>query len=220
MEERLKNQTWILDSFYLTTPIAVIGVWGIWSTTVMALAMMWFQNVTLIDDDTIEIHNTASQWYWLHQIGKTKVEAMAEQVKLYYWLDYIANVSRDIWDQNAEVILSCVDDMDVRKRIVDWSKDNQLIIEWRMSWQLYEVRHLRSNFWNKKLYEINDWFPQSEAEPIPCTEKSISYNTLAVWSCMANVLKKLLSKQECPSTIGWDLVNFQYITNVDNSDFE
>lgn len=63
-------------------PITIIGVGATGSRIAMALVELGFSDIRFIDFDHVEEHNLANQAYLHHHIGKQKVEALADLIKL------------------------------------------------------------------------------------------------------------------------------------------
>jgi len=76
--KRHKRQLGIVSPAQLQSPIVVIGAGGIGSWAVLALAKMGCPNITVIDFDTVEDHNVATQFYKESQIKMFKVDALEE----------------------------------------------------------------------------------------------------------------------------------------------
>ena len=190
---RLKNQTSILREDAQPN-IFVIGVGWVGSMTSLVLAKMWLKNITIIDWDEVEDHNVASQFYKESQLNKSKVESLAENILEFTWVEVKAIYGR--WDKDtkidADIVILAVDDMDVRKDVVDYYKDSleTIVIETRMWW----VEYMIQTFYPMADYYawLATWFPQSEADPVICTEKAICFNTAIIagkiWELVSNII--------------------------------
>ena len=77
-----KNQSAIFNPLGVWDKKIVI-IWAGWvgSTSAYYIAQMWCNNITIIDYDEVELHNTASQFYKQSDIGKMKVEALKENIR-------------------------------------------------------------------------------------------------------------------------------------------
>ena len=87
-------------------------------------------STTLWDSDSIESHNIPNQAFGLDMVGRNKAEAMAGIVERDTGLKY---KHRGHWDGEplGSVVFSCVDSMEIRKKILD-SMETGLFIETRM----------------------------------------------------------------------------------------
>jgi len=90
--------------------------------------MMGFSDLTVIDFDTIELHNITSQCYKASQIGMTKVDALAQVCKEFSEIDIKPVNSSDLY-RPTPIIISCVDNMDLRLQLIDMCQSDQIVIE-------------------------------------------------------------------------------------------
>jgi hypothetical protein len=107
---------------------------------------------------------------------------------------------------DGDIIAVCVDNMDVRKAIWDHYKDRGvgLFLEGRMSAQVWRVYGIDpKNEDARRLYETN-LYPQSEAAPERCGEKSIIYTVLSVGSEMLAQIKRHLMAEHRPTEVIYD----------------
>ena len=102
------------------TNINVIGVGGIGSPTVLAIAKMGIRNITIFDDDTVEPHNLPNQFYTIKDLGEQKVYALSDAVNAYTGFTITTHNEKYV-DQPVEgIVISGVDSMETRKAI--WEK--------------------------------------------------------------------------------------------------
>ena len=188
-----KNQLGLFDpaSDIANKKIVIIGAGGVWSTTAYYLTQMWCNNVTMVDFDEVEIHNTASQFYSQEDIDKPKVDAMKENLLKFNGVDITAINDKYNSQQieDAHLVICAVDDMNVRKQVVEdaYEMDIEHVIEARMSWENFML------FSFSPLIDIDRWmkywYPPEEAEPEVCTMKSISYNTWMIGSFITKLTR-------------------------------
>lgn len=208
-------------------PILVVGVGGIGSMTVFALAKMGCSNITVVDFDIVEEHNVGSQFFNPSQIGKTKVSALAENVLMFTGVEIqqkmgvikkdglhmmelasgkIKKSKKVQLIESYEVIIMAVDSMDIRKEIWPALKDKfQLLIDGRMGGQVFNIY----TFYN---FEQSDypksWPPQEEIVQEVCTEKAICFNTFAIAANIAATVKKYHNSEEILRCLDGCLCNF------------
>lgn len=108
----------------------IIGCGSVGSTVAENLARLGITKFTLYDFDVVEPHNIANQMFVNDDIGKEKVDAVAEIIT-----SINPDAKKDIRIQrkgytnqvlNGYVFL-CVDNIDTRREIVEASKDNRSI---------------------------------------------------------------------------------------------
>jgi tRNA A37 threonylcarbamoyladenosine dehydratase len=107
------------------TSFVIVGVGGIGSWVVKALVGMGATDITVIDDDVVEIHNVGAQNYDLVDIGKPKV--IATQEAMMRFRGVYVNAIRARIDHPQEiathfggvpdVLITAVDNMEFRNRL-------------------------------------------------------------------------------------------------------
>ena len=114
----------------VTEPIHIIGIGAIGSNVVNQLVRLGFTNLHLYDFDEVNSHNISNQLYFNSDIGKTKLEATNEHIKLIN-----PNIEVKLYPKGwvektpleGHVILA-VDNIELRKQIAEENKDNFKII--------------------------------------------------------------------------------------------
>lgn len=113
-----------------TDRIHIVGCGSVGATVAENLARCGLTNMTLWDFDKVEPHNLANQIFRAKDIGKLKVEAL---------LDILCDINPDIketavlkpdgWNGNrlSGVVFLCVDNIDLRREIVEKFFDNVFI---------------------------------------------------------------------------------------------
>lgn len=132
--------------------IYIIGCGAGGSTIAELLARYGLTKITLFDDDIVDSHNIANQMYRAHDIGRPKVEALA---------DIICEINPDarehlelVQDRYTDQLLSgyvflCVDRIETRKEICMHNRFNtqiKALFEFRN--RLFDAQH-RAADWSK-----------------------------------------------------------------------
>lgn len=198
----LTRQSRLVDSSILTCPLTIIGAGGIGSFTALTLAKMGFENITIMDDDTVEEHNIPNQFYRYKDLTNSKVEALKQIIH-----DFTKNeISISNYRFEKETIISwdglwimAVDNMVTRKNIYDLAyKHHNLItgiIDGRMGGQQAEVYTVNmQNRMERAAYKNTLW-EEAETAQVPCTERAVIYNVLWIASTIANSIRLLLEKK-------------------------
>lgn len=129
----------IINPYNLKDKITIIGCGATGSWVATILAKMGFNNITLYDFDKVEEHNLPNQNYEICDVGKFKVDAIAEKMKKYN--DEDIDVTKKIEECNAKsnlegIVFLLTDTMKSRKEIYEnCIKNNpnvRLLIETRM----------------------------------------------------------------------------------------
>lgn len=63
------------------TSVGIAGLGGLGSNAAVSLARAGVGKLVLVDFDSVEKGNLDRQYYFLHQVGKPKVDAIAENIK-------------------------------------------------------------------------------------------------------------------------------------------
>lgn len=192
INDRFKDAPWYVKC--QDENIFVIGCGGISSNmlyytckTVPATYWIW-------DDDVVEEINVGSQFFFKNQIGKLKVEAMAETLQQ----GSIANVhtfNSKYNDESANIVITGLDNMKTRKQVYDVWKNNpsrELLIDGRLRANLYEIYVVTPG--REELYE-QTLFEDSEVDDGPCTFKQTAYFAGLIGSRIAHVLVNYLTNK-------------------------
>ena len=189
--------------------ITIIGCGAIGSFTSVSLAKMGLTNFTLYDMDTVEEHNLPNQFFMEKDVSKLKTVATTEHMMSF---NSDCNIKQNLkftekTKLSSQIVISCVDKMDVRKLIFQKCKENknvQLLIDGRMGGlqgQLYTV-----NMTNKQ--EVENYekslFGNKDAVSLRCTERSIIFTVLGIASLICNQIVKALNGDELSNYIVLD----------------
>lgn len=116
---------------YLISPlhpvtIKLVGVGGTGSFVLPRLARLDYalQNINhpgiyvyAYDDDVVTKNNIGRQNFFEHEIGLNKASVMIEKCNLAYNLDWSSVMSLDLARLQTNIIISCVDNIDYRKKL-------------------------------------------------------------------------------------------------------
>lgn len=135
----------------------IIGCGAIGSTVAENLVRFGLTNITLYDFDYVEPHNIANQMFRQVDVGKTKVEALAEML-----CDINPELKNSIklvdkgyiGQKLSGYVFLCVDNIDLRRDIATACKDNPYVkamFDFRM--RLTDAQHYAADWKNKKMVE-------------------------------------------------------------------
>ena len=137
--------------------IHIIGCGAIGSTVGELLAKAGFTKITLYDFDHVESHNIANQMYTENDIGKERVEALAERMTaINPDLKQDLKLEKTGWhgQRLAGYVFLCVDNIDLRREIASSNKDNMMIkgmFDFRM--RLTDAQHYAADWRERKMVE-------------------------------------------------------------------
>ena len=198
----LTRQSRLVDSSILTCPMTIIGAGGIGSFTALTLAKMGFEDITVMDNDTVEEHNIPNQFYRYRDLGEPKVEALENILEEFTntTIDYEPiRFEKDTLIESQGLWIMAVDNMSTRQNIYDLAyKHHNLIagiIDGRMGGQQAEVYTVNiQNRMERAAYKNTLW-EEAETAQVPCTERAVIYNVLWIASTIANSARLLLEKK-------------------------
>ncbi len=130
----LRNQGYIstdVQQKIRATRVLIAGC-GIGSTIAEAAARMGFENMTLADGDTVEIHNLNRQAFYFNDVGKNKVAALSQRLSGINPNVSICEFPRWIDGQNArslikgcDLIFDTIDFLDLKTIVAVHDEANQ-----------------------------------------------------------------------------------------------
>jgi molybdopterin/thiamine biosynthesis adenylyltransferase len=215
VDEEFRNQIGIIDvDVYDYLKVAIIGCGSIGSFLAFALNKIGFRNIILIDDDIIEPHNVATQFYLKGDVSQFKVETLSSYLE--------GNITTHITKVKAnnkikaDIVFVCVDSLKARKAILqailssyESYKIPKLIIDGRMHRLVFRVFTTPLN--DQQIlnnYTATILEPEFEGA---CTEKGIIQNVFAIVSVMVEQLKKVINGQPFYAVLNCDLENYQFL---------
>lgn len=139
--------------------VDVIGCGATGSRIAMELAKLGIQNLHIWDFDSIESHNPANQLFYNEDIGKLKVDAIADHIfRATGTMPFIHNERVDGSQELGEIVFLLTDTMSSRKEIWDETIANnpmvELMIETRMGADMGKIYTINpNNFDHIKLWE-------------------------------------------------------------------
>ncbi len=193
----------------LEVPVHLVGCGGIGSFAALALGKLGCPRLHLYDDDRVEEHNMPNQLFRVADIGRPKVEALAEILETFTGTRPQAHQRRIEGERLQGIVVSGVDSMFARKTL--WQKTVRhragipLYLDGRIGAEvcrLYSIRPADPDdvrFYERSLYD------DSQAEPVSCTAGTIIYTGFAVASLVADQVKKFATGEAIAREILCDL---------------
>jgi molybdopterin/thiamine biosynthesis adenylyltransferase len=196
-------------------PFILIGAGGIGSVVGLVLVKMGVRDLTVYDPDVIEDHNLPNQTYRIGDVGKPKVEALADICRDFAGVD-IKPCQQEfpLPSMPSGIVISGVDSMKARQDIWDRAiKLNprvQVYIEARMGAQegrIYTVSPPEPQY-EASLYS------DEEASELPCTARATGYNAFYLGGLVASQVQKVVMGEPTKSEILFDLVSNNVVLPV------
>lgn len=195
----LSRQSDSLPEAVRKVKVTVIGAGGIGSWTVLGLAKLGFQDIEVFDDDSVEDVNIPSQCYSPKQIGKPKVEALNDVVKLMTETELTTFVKR--FDEcKTSVLIVAVDNMETRKSVAEGLRDGKVfadfVIDARMAIESGIVQPYSFSTVEKYLKTL---YTDQEAVQEACTNRAISYTTMVISGLICRTVIAFLRDEQSMS---------------------
>lgn len=178
--------------------LIMVGAGGIGSWTCLSLSRIMHE-IYIIDDDIVDETNVqGGQMYRTSDIGKTKVDAVADICRDFGCVNPIFPIAQR-YDEElgmANICITGLDNMAARKQIFEeWERhvesvkqvtDDQkfLFIDGRMAGELHEVFIVDGNK-PEQIEEYKNWlFDDSEVEELDCTMKQTTFVAMGIASAI------------------------------------
>lgn len=201
--------------------IIVAGIGGIGSNVAFQLARMIPANLTLYDDDTVEMVNMAGQLFSSKDIGEAKVNAIANMIYNYTSMRQVWTVqSKFTSDMEPGDIMICgFDNMRARatffsswvghlKDKTEEERKKCLYLDGRLSIDTLQILCITGDDqYNIDRYKKEFLFSDSMADATVCSMKQTTYLACMIGSLMVNLFTNFIANTLNP-IIPYDLPFF------------
>ena len=207
--QHLTRQMDLIPIAVLGEQINVIGCGAIGGFTALSLVKMGFCNLTLFDDDVVEIENMSSQFFRFKDIGKNKAVALADLIYEF------TNVSVEVIPKRYEdgilpgIVISAVDSM--RARTLIWnnhmgvSPATRMIIDPRMAAETALMYVMNPMDENDEVSYRKTLYTDENAMPERCTGKATVYTALSISAMVCKAVKDIVTNSEYPRILMWSI---------------
>lgn len=201
--------------------IIVAGIGGIGSNVAFQLARMIPANLTLYDDDTVEMVNMAGQLFSSEDIGKAKVDAISNMIYNYTSMRQVFTI-RDKFTSNKEpgdIMICGFDNMRARatffsswvghlKDKTEEERKKCLYLDGRLSIDTLQVLCITGDdHYNIDRYKKEFLFSDLQADATVCSMKQTTYLACMIGSLMVNLFTNFIANSLNP-IIPYDLPFF------------
>ena len=190
----------------------ILGLGTVGSHAAVELARLGVGSFYLVDGDVVEDVNLPSQAYTTADVGSTKAAACAAAVKAVSDHATISTEQKMLAGGEVfapGVVILAVDDMDVRKQIVElslaWRPSYPLVIDGRMAGQNLQLFAFNPSDQAQLDRWQSFWFPAEEARQVACGGRSVSYIGALVGGLIASHVQKQLKGEPVPFLCSLDL---------------
>jgi len=210
--EHLTRQVDLIPVSKLGLPIKIIGAGAIGSFAALQLAKMGFTDLEVWDFDSVSIENMSCQFYRFKDIGKPKVQALAELIKDFTGVDIVVHNEKFTAQlEHQGVVLMAVDSMKARSDI--WADIS------RKSFMVKAVIDPRMGAEDALMYVMSPWadkdkedykntlYTDKEAVQERCTAKATIYTANLLSALVSKAIKNIALGQKYPRVSTWSIAN-------------
>lgn len=201
--------------------IILAGIGGIGSNVAFQLARMVPANITLYDDDVVEMLNMAGQLYSNKDIGKSKVSAIADMISSYTHMQQVNAIQAKFTalTEPGDIMMCGFDSMDARSTFFrSWlshveektpeQRAKCLFLDGRLSMDTLQILCIQGDDdFNIERYQREFLFSDSQADPTICSQKQTTYLACMIGSLMVNLFTNFIANTLHP-VIPYDLPFF------------
>ena len=187
--------------------ITMIGCGAVGSFTALALAKMGVGSMTLFDPDTVEEHNLPVQFFRNDDLGRPKVEALADQLRAMTECQIIAIPVAHDGQPLSGVVISAVDSMTARRRIwrhVRGNRDIALYADSRMGALVGQVLTVRPGSPIEEQAYRRTLHRDADALQEPCTARTVVFTVLGTSALVAGIVRAHVVGEPLPREVVQD----------------
>lgn len=190
---RFKGASWL--PLAKETELLVIGAGGIGSNFIYLASRIGY-NITVMDFDTIELHNIGSQFFTVDDVGKQKVAALKQHILKFSGKELrVLNTRYTAQSYSNPIVIVAVDNMDTRKLAFNkWKEveDRELLIEGRLEGEYLKVLTVKKG--QEEWYSRN--LPNEEdIQAVACTMASTPHVAMGIASEMIMSLNTYIANK-------------------------
>lgn len=187
--------------------IIIAGIGGIGSNAAFQIARMIPANITIYDDDNVEMVNMAGQLYSYNDIGKSKVDAIASMISSYTTMKQINAIKGKftLSTEPGDIMMCGFDNMSARKIFFHSWKEHILkktqkerakclYLDGRLSMDTLQILCIKGDdLYNIEKYKDEYLFNDNEAETTICSMKQTTYLACMIGSLMTNLFTNFVA---------------------------
>ena len=209
----------LLPKAKLSTPIVIFGCGSIGSYAALALAKAGFNNLTLLDHDTVDFENIGPQFFELSQIEDLKTEALADNIEKFSGTICRINEQKFTYDTVKDqvelckyvdvntIVICAIDSMQARAHLHYLLQGMQYkaFIDSRMAIEFLELYAYLPEHTNSIKNYAKTLYTDKDAVQAPCTNKAISYTSLIAGGSIAKLCKDIVLDRLTTYSVKFDI---------------
>ncbi len=193
--QHIARQLELVPPEILTQQVTIIGAGAIGSWVALGLAKSGFTKLAVFDHDEVDIVNMSSQFFGIADVGRPKVEALADRIE--EMTGEMITPIPEKWDgmKLKGIVIMAADSMEVRKKIFETHKGNAAtswLIDARMGAETALLYTVNPN--NPKDCEDYEKTLYTDAEAVQerCTAKSTTYCAIVLSGLVVKAVRDVL----------------------------
>ena len=189
--------------------IILAGIGGIGSYVALLLARMKPKALFLYDDDKVETVNMAGQLYSINDVGKKKVDALADICSSFALYNSVFAIPEKftLESEASDIMICGFDSMEARNLyyhkwlnhingLDDERKKHCLFLDGRLAAEEFQVFCITGDdAYNQKLYETKYLFDDDQADATVCSYKQTSYMANMIGSMIVNLFVNFVANE-------------------------
>lgn len=189
--------------------IVLAGIGGIGSYVALLLARMKPKAIFLYDDDVVETVNMAGQLYSINDVGKKKVDALADICSSFALYNSVFAIPEKftLESEASDIMICGFDNMKARNlyyhkwlnhinELDDDIKKQCLFLDGRLAAEEFQVFCITGDdTYNQKLYETKYLFDDDHADATVCSYKQTSYMANMIGSMIVNLFVNFVANE-------------------------
>lgn len=227
--ERFRNT--VPPNGWGNTKVMLVGCGGIGSYVALALTRMGLRDITLVDMDTVEHVNVATQDLGIEDVGMLKTSAVADRIDgidpSVHVCTIASRYTASVYENyRPHVLITAVDSIEAREEIVMATlgvlrPDDPLdmIIDPRMGFESLEVytwmrakSALRDEHHEAIAVAYLKTLQERDHQDAPCGAKAIAYTGMFAGAVVASIMRRWLCKVTVPYLVTGDIGSYEFIT--------
>jgi molybdopterin/thiamine biosynthesis adenylyltransferase len=180
-------------------PYTLVGAGGIGSVVALALVKMGVRRLEVWDPDIVEEHNLPNQLYRLSDVGRPKVEALADICREFAGVSITPRQARfPVPSMPRGIVISGVDSMSARSEIWQQIVYNPLVplyVEGRMGAEEGRVYAVVPHNPDEVARYGRTLYSDEEASEAPCTARATGYNAFFLAGLLTNQVKRYIMSE-------------------------
>ena len=189
--------------------IVLAGIGGIGSYVSLLLARMKPKALFLYDDDVVETVNMAGQLYSINDVGKKKVDALADICSSFALYNSVFAIPEKftLESEASDIMICGFDNMAARNlyyhkwinhinSLDDERKKHCLFLDGRLAAEEFQVFCITGDdTYNQELYETKYLFDDEQADATVCSYKQTSYMANMIGSMIVNLFVNFVANE-------------------------